>query len=121
MDTTRVLRRERVGIKCHVEDGCQFFRVRCDMASRKNLESLGELIEQALKDGKRTIVLSVTADSYLYSEFIARVVGYQRVVKQYGGEFYLVEDDPQLRMILERIGMRELVKIVPSESAALRV
>ena len=119
MDTTRVLRRERVAIKSCTTEDCQFFRVRCDIANRDNLESLSQLIEQALREGRRTIVLSVTADSYLYSELIAHVVKCQSIVKRYGGTFCLVENDPGLRQVLDKIGLSRLVRVVASESAVL--
>ena len=115
MDTTRILRSEQAGIKSNYRDGFRIFRIRCDIANRHNLENLTETIESALKEGTKKVALSVTADSYLYSELIAHVIRYSELVQRYNGEFCLVEEDAQLRKILDNIGLTSLVRVVASE------
>lgn len=119
MDTTRVLRRERCGTKSYTDRDCQIFRLRCDITNSANLNNLTELIRRALDEGRKTIVLSVTADSYLYSELIAHIVKYERLVRQYHADFCLVEEDLQLRHVLQRIGLTRLVRVVSSENEAI--
>jgi hypothetical protein len=115
MDTTRILRTAHAGIKSDYRDGFKIFRIRCDIASRHNLETLTETIETALKEGTGKIALSVTADSYLYSEIIAHIIRYSEIVCRYGGEFCLIEDDAHIRDILNTIGLTRLVRVVDSE------
>ncbi len=119
MDTTRVLRRERVGVKTYEREGCTFFRIRCDILNRQRLDELDGLVEEALREGRKSIALSVTADSYLYSELIAHMIRLNSIVKSWEGMLYLVEDDAQIRQILDRIGLSRLVRVVPSEDAVL--
>ncbi|MBD3391840.1 MAG: STAS domain-containing protein [Chitinivibrionales bacterium] len=119
MSTTKVLRTRRLGIAASPQDGCRLFRIRCDILCGDTLDRLTSMIEDALARGSKSIVLSLTADSYLYSELISRIIRYNSIVEQHKGTFFLVEPDPDLREILDRIGLSTLVRVVPTEETAI--
>lgn len=114
MDTTNILRRSGINISTECYENMRMFRVRCDIANRTTMNSLREAVKSALDSGLHSIVISFTADSYLFSEIIPHLIKINAMAEGSGAVLYLVENDPQLRTILDRIGISRIVHVVGS-------
>jgi len=114
MDTTRILRCSGVSLSTERCGNARIFRVRCDIANRAIMNDLWEAVKNALDAGLQSIVISLTADSYLFSEIIPHLAKINAMVQERQAMLYLVETDPELRAILDRIGISRIVRIVGS-------
>jgi anti-anti-sigma factor len=116
MDTTKILRRNRITMTSECFENAHVFRVRCDIATRATMAELHKAVEKALDEGLRTIAISFTADSYLFSEMLPHLLRLQRLVDSRGAQLRLVESDPELRAILDRIGITQIIQVAASVS-----
>ena len=112
MDTTKVLRSRNTRLVTECLHNARIYRVRCDIANRRTMQNLSDSVEKALNDGLRDIIISFTADSYLFSEIIPHLIRLNDMVQQRGGTFRILESDAELRAILGRIGITKIVNVV---------
>ena len=82
-----------------------------------DLTPLKMTIEQAVAKGWLKIVLSISNDSFLYSEILASIITYYKMVDSAGGSLWVVQDNAKILAMLETLGLTGLINVVPSESA----
>ncbi|MBD3392614.1 MAG: STAS domain-containing protein [Chitinivibrionales bacterium] len=99
------------------QNGYQIIRIAQTLDRGMDLSPLRSCIEQALAQGINRVALSLTPDSFLYSEILAHLVTYYKMVNAQGGSLWIVQANEKILFILETIGLSDLIHIVPSEDA----
>jgi hypothetical protein len=80
------------------------------------MQELYDAVLKALDSGLKFIGVSFTSDSYLFSEIIPHLIKISRLADTRGAKFCVIEQDPELRSVLDRVGISRVVKVVASQT-----
>ena len=106
-----------IPIEVVYQNGYQILRIKEHLERGMDLSPLRRAIEMSLAEGKTKIALSLSPDSFLYSEILANIVTYYKMVSAQGGSIWVVQDNEKILFILETLGLTDLISIVSSEDA----
>ena len=100
-----------------LQNGCVIIRINQTLERGMDLTPLRTLIEQCLERGYNRIAISMTEDSFLYSEILASLVTYYKMINGTGGTLWVVQSNEKIVGILEILGLTDMIRVVPSEQA----
>jgi stage II sporulation protein AA (anti-sigma F factor antagonist) len=106
----------------HVEyiDGTALIALsRTDMGEGTALAVGGQLSDLAEGSGCRRFVLNLSLARFLSSAMLGNLIGFQKKVKQRGGELTLCALSPELAARFESMRLDRLFHICPTEEEAL--
>jgi hypothetical protein len=75
---------------------------------------LYETVSKALESGLKSVAVSFTSDSYLFSEIIPHLLKINKLVQMHGARFFVIEHDPCLRSVLDQVGISRVVQVISS-------
>ena len=79
------------------------------------LEELRDLIKGNLERGRVFIAVSFSDASYIYSDAINVLVQCHNLVLQKGGDLCIIEPDPKLFDVLEKLNIDRVIHVFVSE------
>jgi anti-anti-sigma regulatory factor len=94
----------------------QVFRIQEDLGLSADFSKLTSLISGSLKKGQKKIALAFTADSYLFTPTLARLVQFYQMIQEYSGTLCLIQPNESIMNVLDKIGLKNNIKIVNSET-----
>jgi anti-anti-sigma factor len=106
-----------ITIQTVFQNGYQIIRIQETLQRGMDLSPLKTCIEQSLAQGRNHIALTLTEDSYLYSETLATLVTYYKMISVQGGSLWLVQANEKILFLLETLGLTDLIRIVHSEDS----
>jgi anti-anti-sigma factor len=107
---------DTVAIQVINERGYVIIRIGQNLDRGINLTPLRECIQQTLDAGNTRIALSLSQGSFLYSEILAHIVTYYKMIAARGGSLWLVQSNEKVLFILETLGLTDMIRIVAKES-----
>jgi anti-anti-sigma factor len=96
-------------------NGYAVFDVQQDLGLGAEFSELTKKIEEALSKGQKKIALRFTADSYLYTPTLARLVNYYKIISEQGGVLCLIKPNENVLEVLDIMGLTSVVEMASSE------
>jgi anti-anti-sigma factor len=107
---------KKISMETVAERGYAIIRIRQTLDRGVDLSPLRVQIEHALSQDMKRIVLSLSENSFLYSEILAHLVTYYKMINAKGGSLWLVQSNEKILYLLETLGLTDMIRIVKSES-----
>jgi anti-anti-sigma factor len=94
------------------ERGYRIIRIHQALERGMDLSTLRSEIELSLGQGTNQIVLALHENSYLFSEILAHLVTYYKMITNQGGALWLVQSNQKILYLLETLGLTDMIPVV---------
>jgi anti-anti-sigma factor len=107
---------KKISMETISDRGYAIIRIRQTLDRGVDLSPLRVQIEHALSQNMNRIVLSLSENSFLYSEILAHLVTYYKMINAQGGSLWLVQSNEKILFLLETLGLTDMIRIVKTEN-----